>query len=934
MKKARFFILLFTSLLCASFAFGSYTPNPVILVVGRKNVSSDWNQIRAYLDQAPGLTVAAYDISNSETTCVDKWGKEIGDRDYCRGNPNCPLGMTWMEKAQQDMGPFAKAILVGFSTGGPAAREYVSQEYYMNDVDKIISIDSPHMGAPTEIFADLIDAGNANTFLNMGVTMILFGVGLWIPGVTYNPGLGTYLMANGLGAIGFHFVITEIIDPNFEGNPRTCLMQQLDINSDFIRGIARRKYPEDVSFHFIAVTGNHMTAGIHAAQAVMGLVGEFELLDLFDWLIAAPLIVEFRANIKSGDSVFTAANQRGTGDSAYGIPLGFTFTSEDLNLGDDASHNLSDDAEEKAAAILRALEMEGPVLSDTHLTFPPYGWLSGINSDQHRVLTEGNVSDYLPRSVTVKAETESGNYSLTGLDMSTVTTNPGGRTGNAWFNQYLDLPHGGSHAVKVSAINAGQLRAELNTVVYSNGTHFPKQGDVIEGLSSFKWEARKDGRVEYDYSLLSFGNTKPGEVPYLPILLDSEMEGAELRAYNTDGSVNDDVYFYNPATSQEITQVPAGGSFEARLRSLYEGRRFVEVQGNAESKGLEEWRLEYEGPAGQPGYGTFFDAGHTIRVSTTPIVGPIFRNIASWDVGKERLTGLYSIRTLLKDDYLPTLMGHFAADGSKRYTLGPFASVTDVDSFLSQYSDPKGKEVDRATFHVGKPINSESFTMIWDPYEKVLVEFEPGDLLTTNTTYANVFPVRSPPQIPLLDSGMHQIGPKFEIYASPTTTPQSRLGPADFRTNRTAKVRIRLTEDELQAFSAPSQFIYDNLGIYCEDPATGQRTLMETNIIEDAYEINTTVNDLRGNILILPSNSAPQITAIAASPLVFAPERPEMKRPETDIAISVRTASSPRVFVSAEVVTTKESAENAVSQWYLFGFGLARLVAGHRMETA
>ena len=73
----------------------------------------------------------------------------------------------------------------------------------------------------------------------------------------------------------------------------------------------------------------------------------------------------------------------------------------------------------------------------------------------------------------------------------------------------------------------------------------------------------------------------------------------------------------------------------------------------------------------------------------------------------------------------------------------------------------------------------------------------------------------------------------------------------------------------------------------------------------DAYEINTTVNDLCGDFFILPSNSASRIKAVAASPLVFSPEKPELDRPKTEVFVSIATALSPKVFVSVDVYSEK-----------------------------
>ena len=102
-----------------------------------------------------------------------------------------------------------------------------------------------------------------------------------------------------------------------------------------------------------------------------------------------------------------------------------------------------------------------------------------------------------------------------------------------------------------------------------------------------------------------------------------------------------------------------------------------------------------------------------------------------------------------------------------------------------------------------------------------------------------------------------------------------------------------------------AELIEDNLGIYREDPTTGQRTLLETQRPLGTYTVLTTTGLLDGSFLILPSNSAPRIKAVAASPLVFSPERPELDRPKTEVFVSIATALSPKVFITVDVTTDK-----------------------------
>jgi len=95
--------------------------------------------------------------------------------------------------------------------------------------------------------------------------------------------------------------------------------------------------------------------------------------------------------------------------------------------------------------------------------------------------------------------------------------------------------------------------------------------------------------------------------------------------------------------------------------------------------------------------------------------------------------------------------------------------------------------------------------------------------------------------------------------------------------------------------------IEDNLGIFRENP-DGSRVLLETQRPLGTYTVFTSTGYLGGAFLILPSNSAPRIKAAAASPLVFSPDNLAMGRPKTEIFLSVQTAVSPSIYVTAEIV--------------------------------
>jgi len=395
---------------------------------------------------------------------------------------------------------------------------------------------------------------------------------------------------------------------------------------------------------------------------------------------------------------------------------------------------------------------------------------------------------------------------------------------------------------------------------------------------------------------LTYLDAAPGMAPSQVVAIPAGTAGEPLQALYPDGKPNDDVEFVD-ATGALITSVPSSGTFfEVRLKSDHEGRSFIGVVGNAESKELKEWRLEYSGPAGQAGEGGFLDAGHTIIISAEPVSGPIFRLMAQWDVSKDRLAGQYTIRTRLTDTYLPTLV----PDVGTKYTKGPFATLDDLRTALAEFADLR--VVDQATFTIGTPVDpmQATPTIVTDPYAKVELRFDPGTLVGTGVWYVNVYPLRAPPQVPLPDAAMNTIGPKYEIFASQREIPSKKMAAEAFVEGGEARLTIKYTKSELQAFphltptlSPPGGggegVIEDNFGIYREDPATGTRTLLETNLALGTYTIFTATNYLDGSFLVLPSNSAPRIAAIAVSPLVFSPENASLNRPVAGIYLDVWT---------------------------------------------
>jgi len=564
-------------LVCSSYAKSSYNAYPVIFVVGRSNVSSDWNTImNGIRNLAPGIKITAYDVNDSTNECVEDWGREIGDREYCRNN-QCKMGKTWLEKAHDEYGEFEKVNMVGFSTGGIACREYVSQSYYQNDIDRIVTIDSPNMAAPTEVFANLIE--KSDTFGVVGGVCVDLGIAAGFPFTA----LGIYLSTSGITFMTVRSVIETKIKPHFQGNPRTCLMQQLDIGASFMKNLHSRKYPENIQLHFIGLEGED-TLGLDSADAIQGMVGKFNIGTTLEWLVGIPNCIFFMARTTKGDSVFTSKSQMGAGENPFleidenggvsTLPPSYIHTEQLEDLGSDCEHDLNDPTGRKSLAILKGLEWNGPILKGNSVSFPTDGWIVGFSKDKQIAYIEGDVSDYLPQHVKVAAYVDGIKTTETTLDMTTITTDPGGRTGNAKFKMNVPLPHGGAHNIKIVAENAGGLTDSDEFTYYVCGTQFPHDGTHTLGITSFDWNAKNGSEIVSQGfgEQISFIGTSQGEVPSKNMRAPP---GARLSAFYPDGSINSDIVFYDPATGQNnITTVPASGDFVARLNPLFEGKSY------------------------------------------------------------------------------------------------------------------------------------------------------------------------------------------------------------------------------------------------------------------------------------------------------------------------------------------------------------------------
>jgi len=135
----------------------------------RKSSAEDMEELRPWLtdnvfDGDKSVIYLQRPFTNPANSPINN-AKELGDREW-KGNNKCNVRRSLIEEAQEvrvagrenlkelrknvmnrDKLPPSRNILIAHSMGGVTSREYVQgKEGYNNDVDKIITLDSPHEG--------------------------------------------------------------------------------------------------------------------------------------------------------------------------------------------------------------------------------------------------------------------------------------------------------------------------------------------------------------------------------------------------------------------------------------------------------------------------------------------------------------------------------------------------------------------------------------------------------------------------------------------------------------------------------------------------------------------------------------------------------------------------------------------------------------------
>jgi len=608
-------------------SYGDYRIRPVLLVSGMGGNAEDWNEVAEYL-ASQGVPVKAYSFSSSWAD-MNILARELGDPTYSAG----PLGKSWIQQMKDEYAAEGitvdKIRLVGYSGGALISRRYLTSPYYGQEVELLVTENTPNAGAPITKLIELIEKNDITRETAIWLTV------MGSASMLADPVFGAVILQAGVAHYFVYGTVWGILSKapdwlDVEVASKSVLVQQLKPGSDFLNQI-RSGWPGGIQARAIAVGGFRLfglpaTISNESADALK----DWPPLDfgtnlpLATVLETTGILIYFAANLTDGDSVVPLDSQKD-----IGVPL------DKLVVRNYGKH------ERNKEAVLEAIE---GAVTLAAITYPPGHWAIGYNADLQKLLIEGEAYDYLPAKVRIEASSSSGTHSEANLDMGTVRPVLDGRAGYAEFDMQLGLTAGGSHSITMTAINPWGNRDSKSYITYVAGTQFPQERSPAKGITSYRWEVRDSGFLGFGAGdllaegtgRLTYLDATPGTAPSQVVAIPAGTAGEPLSALYPDGTLNDDVEFLD-AQGGLTTTVPSSGTFfEVRLKSSYEGRTFVGVVGNAESKELKEWRLEYSSPAGQAGEGRFIDAGHTIIISAEPVPGPIFRLMAQWDVSKDR----------------------------------------------------------------------------------------------------------------------------------------------------------------------------------------------------------------------------------------------------------------------------------------------------------
>ncbi|HSQ41991.1 MAG TPA: hypothetical protein VLM37_06910, partial [Fibrobacteraceae bacterium] len=186
---------------------------------------------------------------------------EIGDRNWV-GENNCSSRRSLFEEAQEiraggqdslkskrnsEKYRFlpSRYILIAHSMGGVASREYVQSNYYNDDVDKALFLDSPHEG--TEALQMLIDAKDPiETALETAPQYFLLSYALSLLDEPTENLLSFLAWSNGLQAAAKFSTILGLGDGYYDYKSTDPLVNYIRPESDSISNLKNKPYVDQL----------------------------------------------------------------------------------------------------------------------------------------------------------------------------------------------------------------------------------------------------------------------------------------------------------------------------------------------------------------------------------------------------------------------------------------------------------------------------------------------------------------------------------------------------------------------------------------------------------------------------------------------------------------------------------------------------------------
>jgi len=199
-----------------------------------------------------GVPVKAYSFSDSWADMYTL-ARELGDDSYHSG----PLGKSWLEKVKEEYAAEGITVnkfrLVGFSAGGLISRRYLMSPYYNNNVELLVTENTPNAGAPMAKLVEL--GGKLDIIRETAIYLTVLGSATLL----FNP-VGIAILQAGLAYYEMYGLVWFILDQapswfDIDVAKNSTLVQQLKPGSGFLRDVSTGDWPAGVPGRVIAFKG-------------------------------------------------------------------------------------------------------------------------------------------------------------------------------------------------------------------------------------------------------------------------------------------------------------------------------------------------------------------------------------------------------------------------------------------------------------------------------------------------------------------------------------------------------------------------------------------------------------------------------------------------------------------------------------------------------